>query len=537
MKIPMTLLVLLFIGCGDKDTGADTSEGADGVSAAADIEVSPETVDFGELSVTDGESLSSVITISNTGGAELYINDVSITGDDRGVYTLSTLSSASVDGGSAITLTLTYTPSTAAEDAATLTISSTDPDQPTVDVPISGTGIAPVLAVEPESLSLGAVPIGCDVTEEITISNTGSADLTISSLAVSADSDELIIDEAAFADTYGAPPWTLSPGASAMLSVSYAPLDAGADSATITVESDDPLTPTLVTTIGGEADKTDSQSDAFTFVATPQVDLLMAVDTHDGEDEESYLADIAGGFTPFVSALNGEDLDYRIFVVTDDDGCITSKPSYIDADTSANNAEDVLTGMWPTAAPDEPEQGLARVESALLADYIDKKFGDGCNVDLFRPDADLHVLGVSNEADASPKSYDLYLSGMHNLRPDGKVLVHAIGGPSPEGCEGADYYSGFYEATSDSGGAFYSICDSMRDSLESLASYIGAQKLRFDLLSTPVEATLSVSIAGVSSSQWSYDASANAVLLSSDADIVDGDDVEISYVTATECAR
>ncbi len=113
-------------------------EGVSVIPGQANKEVDPESVNFGEVIV--GESDEAQVTVTNTGDAALDINDISVGGEDAGAF-LADHDCVTLSQDESCTVDLEFTPQGEFVHSATLTISSTDPDTPQFDVPLSGEGI------------------------------------------------------------------------------------------------------------------------------------------------------------------------------------------------------------------------------------------------------------------------------------------------------------------------------------------------------------------------------------------------------------
>lgn len=109
-----------------------------------DADVSPTSLSFGDVEV--GQSSLLIATISNNGESQLELT-VTQTGSTDFTYTPTT---AIVNPEESIDLTVTYTPSDIGPDEATLTINSNDPDEPTIEVTLTGNGVE--AAVPPEEM-------------------------------------------------------------------------------------------------------------------------------------------------------------------------------------------------------------------------------------------------------------------------------------------------------------------------------------------------------------------------------------------------
>ena len=97
-----------------------------------------------------------------------------------------------------------------------------------VNANLSGTGTASGFLSAPSSMSFGSVTVGNSQSQTLTISNSGGSNVTISGASVTG---------AGFSVTGLSFPYTLSPGASASMSVTFAPTNSGAASATLTLAS------------------------------------------------------------------------------------------------------------------------------------------------------------------------------------------------------------------------------------------------------------------------------------------------------------
>jgi hypothetical protein len=107
--------------------------GTEVVTPEPEIEVTPLAVDFGSVDV--GSSAEQMVTISNTGDAELTLG-YSISGDG---FAIVGGPSAVAAGGSEMA-TISFTPTAAGAAAGTFTITSNDADEGTVEVSLTGTG-------------------------------------------------------------------------------------------------------------------------------------------------------------------------------------------------------------------------------------------------------------------------------------------------------------------------------------------------------------------------------------------------------------
>jgi hypothetical protein len=105
-----------------------------------DIVVSPDSYDFGDVTVKQSSSLAT-FTIQNNGPGNLKMAKVKIIGTDAKMFKMKSTCKKVASPGSNCQLTVTFKPKSAGSKIATLQITSNDPDTSTIELPVSGTGI------------------------------------------------------------------------------------------------------------------------------------------------------------------------------------------------------------------------------------------------------------------------------------------------------------------------------------------------------------------------------------------------------------
>ncbi len=99
------------------------------------IYVSPRVLDFGTVWV--GSSLSLVVDVSNKGGGDLELGAPTLTGCDPGFDMAWTYEAGTLLPSEALTgVEVSFTPTTSSKAECTLTLTSSDPDEPTINVPM-----------------------------------------------------------------------------------------------------------------------------------------------------------------------------------------------------------------------------------------------------------------------------------------------------------------------------------------------------------------------------------------------------------------
>ena len=197
----------------------------------------PTNLALGNVTVGSNKSLSE--TVTNTGGSSVTISQVGISGTGFSLSGITT--PVTLTAGQSASFSVTFTPQTAASASGSVTVTS-NASNPTLTIPLSGTGIAPgTLGSNPTSLSFGSVTVGSNKSLSETITNTGGASVTISQIGISGTGFTLSGVTA---------PVTLTAGQSASFTVTFAPQTAASASGNVTVTSN-ASNPTLTIPLSG----------------------------------------------------------------------------------------------------------------------------------------------------------------------------------------------------------------------------------------------------------------------------------------------
>ncbi len=203
-----------------------------GVGIAPDITVTPTDFDFGNVLV--GTVANTNFTVRNDGDDSLTVSSTLITGADAGAFAvLSGGAPFTLQPGQEQILTVAFLPGTTGLKSAILQVSSDDPDEPTVDAGLSGTGVQPEITVQPDSLGFGVVQVGDSTSKILEIRNDGTADLTVDSLRLAG------VNVGEFTLVAPVTPLVLAPGGSTTAEVRFVPTSVGDKSAILSVFSND----------------------------------------------------------------------------------------------------------------------------------------------------------------------------------------------------------------------------------------------------------------------------------------------------------
>ena len=212
-----------------------------GVGVQPQISVVPGSVSFG--TVTVGQTNSQTITLSNPGTANLTVTQSAGPGTGFGLTGLAL--PLTLAAGKSTAFTVSFTPTSGTNSSSSLTLISNAPNSPTT-IPLSGTGLAPVLQLTPSttSLSFGSQALNASATQSVTLTNTGNAAVSISQVNVTGTG---------FTLSGSAPLVTLSAGQAASFSVTFTPTAAGSDAGSASVVSTAANSPLSISLSGSGA--------------------------------------------------------------------------------------------------------------------------------------------------------------------------------------------------------------------------------------------------------------------------------------------
>ena len=207
-----------------------------GVGLAPAATITPGPLSFADQ-LAGTTSAPQTLTVTNSGAATLHLGTVALGGPGAASFALASdgCSGAALAPTETCTVDVTATPAGSGAQVATVAFPSdalTSPDA----TPVTVTGVAAAIAVDPGSLGFGGVPVLTDgPTQVVTVTNSGTAALHLGTLTLDGD------QAAAFTLTSGlCSGATLAPGAACSVAVSFRPPSAGAAAATLRVPSDAP---------------------------------------------------------------------------------------------------------------------------------------------------------------------------------------------------------------------------------------------------------------------------------------------------------
>jgi hypothetical protein len=161
------------------------------------------------------------VTLSNTGSAVLSIVSITTSGNFAQTNTCGT----SLANGTSCTISVTFTPTAGGPRAGTIIVTDNAAGSPQT-VPLTGSGLlAPVVTLLPKSLTFTGQAVGStSAPQTVTLTNSGSATLYISSVTASGDFAQT--------NTCGA---SVAVGANCVISVTFTPTAAGNRYGSVTI--------------------------------------------------------------------------------------------------------------------------------------------------------------------------------------------------------------------------------------------------------------------------------------------------------------
>src|SRR5205807_854317 len=217
-------------GCGGV-AGKNTPPQGNGQLSAR-----PASVAFGNVTV--GSRSTQAIGLSNTGSVNLTVSLGGATGPGFSISGLTF--PLTLPPGQSSTFSVQFAPTTTGSASGSVSLVSDAPNSPST-IALSGTGVQPQLSVAPPSVSFGNVLVGSTGVQNLTLTNSGSANLTIAQGPVTG---------AGFSISGLTFPLTLPPGQSSTLSVQFAPTATGSASGSVSLVSDAPNSPSTIALSG-----------------------------------------------------------------------------------------------------------------------------------------------------------------------------------------------------------------------------------------------------------------------------------------------
>jgi hypothetical protein len=220
----------------------------------------PSSLAYGNVQVGT-TSFNQFISVQNTGtgNGPLVIGVVTITGPAAGEYAVTSdgCTNFTLSPSQFCSIAVALTPTSTGTKNATLSIPSNDPSSPAT-VALAGSGVSAQLTRNPSSIAFGNVQVGTTSFEQfVSVQNTGTGNgpLVIGNVTLTGTGASQFQITSDTCSTQ-----TLGPSQFCSIEVVLAPTSAGAKSATLSIPSNDPSSPSTVSLSGSGVNPSLSRS-------------------------------------------------------------------------------------------------------------------------------------------------------------------------------------------------------------------------------------------------------------------------------------
>jgi hypothetical protein len=236
--------VLGSISIPDNATNSPQTIALSGTGVTAPIATfSPLSLTFTTPQAVGSTSGSQTVMLTNSGSATLFIDNVAASTN----FGESNNCGASVNAGAQCSIYVTFAPTSVGNLYGTLSVTDNNNGAATSVqvIPLAGIGQgAPAVTLTPPSLTFAGQPLQTSsAPQTVTLTNSGSASLNITSILASGD----------FSATSSCG-LTLAVNASCIITVTFTPTALGTRAGAVTVTDSAPNSPQMITLTGGGAD-------------------------------------------------------------------------------------------------------------------------------------------------------------------------------------------------------------------------------------------------------------------------------------------
>ena len=202
------------------------------VAANSTLTANPGSFNFNNVAVNS--SSPQTITLMNNGTAAVTINQVTTIGP--GFSSTGLTVGQSIAAGSTATFTAKFAPTATGLAAGNISLVTTA-SNPTLSIPLSGTGIQGSLAANPASIGFTSLQVGSSGSVPVTLSNQGTAPVSITGHSITG---------AGFTLTGWTAPASLNPGQTTSFTVKFSPAGPGAASGNVSITDSLPGSPLTI---------------------------------------------------------------------------------------------------------------------------------------------------------------------------------------------------------------------------------------------------------------------------------------------------
>ncbi len=210
------------------------------------LEVVPSVLDFGLVAV--GGRADGRATVRNVGDLPVDVSAIALIDTDR-AFEMVAPEIGVIEPGDAIDVELAFVPPSRGSFEGNAWVDS-DAEAAVEDrVQLLGRTSDPSIWIEPTFTDLGAIEVGVSETVLLTVGNDGPGRVTVTETTWMSTSPELMVTDLGRLESL---PLELDAGETAVVEVTYTPVDVPGDEGTFTVLSDDPSSPEISAQLGAE---------------------------------------------------------------------------------------------------------------------------------------------------------------------------------------------------------------------------------------------------------------------------------------------
>lgn len=497
-----------------------------------ELTTQPEVVDFGLVRPGKGASLG--VRIENSGTETCSLWNQQMTGDDAFTLTRNR-GTVLLTPGEAVYMPIAFQPRADGTYEARMTFDTNRQPNATLEVPIRGGTHPTCLSPEPDYLDFGERRLDCGPTER--------KGFFRNVCATSVGIDDVFLGDGADVASFSilsstSTPLRLAPGQAVEATVRWTPSVPGYTSRPLFSQPDNDSLPVLLP-LSVDAREEAVHDELRVQPAPAKLDLLWVIDNTASMKDER--AGLVRSIDALLSAADARGIDYHIGVTTTGVGAPPSlngetcsggvngnesgrlfpvdhsRPRIVHSGMSDRAA--ILSANLDVGGCHSVEQGLRAATLALSPPLVDNdndhrtnESNDG-NKGFVRPDAHLAVVVVSDEDDESPDTVSRHVKALRNVKPTSPFTFVAIVAPE-EGCPTAvEPGTRYLEAAERLGGLSGNVCeDNWASTLGTLADALFQPVRRWTLDAPADAASLEVSIDGVPTRAWHYDAATRSVV-------------------------
>ena len=485
------------------------------ITLEPNIQVVPNSIEFPDTSVLNGEISSEIFWIINSGNDTLSVS----LDEDSDIFSFSEYS-FEIEPQEEYEVEAYFQPDYFYEYNYFAFANSNDPDDPRVSIKLSGLGLSPGIDVSSFLFNF-ETNIGCEDIHSFVVQNIGNDTLII---------DNILNYESALSDisidvdiaNNGNFPWEIEPSEYKLFYGKYNPLDMVDDYNKVLIPHNDPyIVDDEEVEIYGKGLLLDEYSQKFRPSTIGLLDLIFVVD--DSGSMNGFQSQMLNNISNVTSIFYNASIDYRIGVITttssDFVGSVIDPSTHNPAHVLYNNFDDIGISGSGT------EKGLQELAEAVTV-------GEAASSGFIREDATLAIIFLSDEKDNSPGNWSTYANSVEGIKASKSMITSiSIVGDHPNGClfnnRSIEFGEGYYEFTNYFSGTNISICSDWGSQINNIM-WVLTYDDTFELDYVPVLDTIEVYKDGVmlGSSDWTYNSLDNTVTISN----IDRDsEVEIRY--------